>query len=315
MAQTFRPVSFTRGELTVPGRVHSWIFWRDIFAGRVPDYSWIPKAMKEAGWSWPGGSVVDWFEAVEKVYNVSGCSMCGGTGSIHDDFGYYYCMCHLLREKEKAAVDLYNSRVASTWKAESMDKFEAWGDKEQSASFTEAVTSIRKWIDYPTSWLILSGPTGSGKTFVLGAIMAAWKQIALYVEAGKFEDLVFSGMREQDLELKLNAMRNVPILVLDDLGIEYNSKIVAVNLDKVLQFRAKEENYLDSITVIATNFKALDLTKRMAIDGISRGASRLLDGRTLSVGMEPHGTVQYGQTAANDYRMKRRIEGHNGSVG
>jgi DNA replication protein DnaC len=303
----FRPSPVFRGEDKIPNRVQSWIFWRDIFKKRIQNTTWFAKDMQEAGFTFPG-EARDWHLAIHKVFeNTDVCTVCGGTGVVNDDFGYYYCMCHLLRMRHTKEQTLRDNPVQSTWTATDINKFEIWGNLDQKSKFSKAVKQVKDFIEYPTNWIMLCGPTGCGKTFMLGAIMKEWHHIAVYLEASKFEDLVFKGLREQNLDEIMDIFRNIPMLILDDLGLEYSSPIIKNKLDQIIQFRAKEENYQDCITVIATNYYAMQLVKKLSTDGVSRSTSRLLDNHTIIVAFDPGaGNTPTGVTANNDFRLHRR---------
>lgn len=303
----FRPEGCQRGDDLIPNRVQSWIYWRELFLERIPGYEWVNSAFREAGYTF-GGTYTEWCSATQIALKdpTHNCSMCYGLGKLDDDNGLRYCMCKLIVMRDEMRMNARTLGIESTYTETSINEYQIWGSEKQKEILAGVRGQVEKWIERPVSWLVLHGPTGSGKTFLLGSIMRVWKSITLYVEASNLEGIIFDGLNDKSLSSRMNAIDRAPILIIDDFGIQYSSPFIQAQVDKIIQYRAKEENYYDCLTVISTNWSAPELVSRLQTGDISRSGSRLVDGRTKLVFVNAPEKKGTEALPLNDYRFKRR---------
>ena len=129
--------------------------------------------------------------------------------------------------------------------------------------------------------MLLSGPTGTGKTFLCNCIAGALMKegwAVLYMSAGEYfrmmADMTF-GRIEQTVE---DLMDSTDLLILDDLGTEIETTVNLSFLEETIdrRFRKKQS------TLISTNLTWEELKERY----VERIASRLQCYQTLPFGGE-----------------------------
>lgn len=218
------------------------------------------------------------------------CPVCNGYGVLSND--EYYCICHLqnMLKNIKERMDGYQSH-GNFYK--SLDDLVYWGSKEENASLSYAVNSVRDWITNPHKWIVLCGTTGCGKTHLMRYIYSKLMPLCLYMVAADFESLIFRGLDNNDLDRRLEVVKMAPILLLDDYGIEYGSDIVKAKIDHVIETRYR--NWRQYKTVVATNLTPVELKASNSRNGsLSRSGSRLCD---------PEISTVFG-IQIRDYRLK-----------
>lgn len=143
----------------------------------------------------------------------------------------------------------------------------------------QARKAVAAYADDPGDrWLYLHGPVGTGKSHLAAAaanaLAESYQQDAYYRSVPDMIDAIRSGYREGDYDARLEAVKRVPILVLDDLGTEDPTPKALALLFQIVQYRAIR----DSITLITSNL-SLD---QYAIVIDDRIASRIR-GRSLII--------------------------------
>ncbi|PHA00716.1 primosomal protein DnaI [Bacillus pseudomycoides] len=92
--------------------------------------------------------------------------------------------------------------------------------------------------------LYFYGPFGVGKTFILGAIaneLAQKKISSMIVYLPEFLREIKSSLQNNTISEKIDAVKHVPVLMLDDIGAEAMSSFVRDDvLGAILQFRMLE---------------------------------------------------------------------------
>lgn len=92
--------------------------------------------------------------------------------------------------------------------------------------------------------LYFYGPFGVGKTFILGAIaneLAQRKISSMIVYLPEFLREIKSSLQNNTISEKIDAVKHVPVLMLDDIGAEAMSSFVRDDvLGAILQFRMLE---------------------------------------------------------------------------
>jgi len=105
-------------------------------------------------------------------------------------------------------------------------------------------------------FLFCIGGVGNGKTHLIMATVNCLKERrieAWYWTAGAFFNYLKSGINPppgfSDLDTLMYRMCHCPVLVLDDLGVEYGTKWEYAQLDQIIDARYRDE----LITIVSTN--------------------------------------------------------------
>jgi len=271
------------GDVLVPPRIESLSFWRSVLSGEIAEYNWAGAQLKQFGYIW-GKSTEDDTEreifgaATRKMYKRGSCGFCDTAGTrIDPEFGYYYCLCWLLEQKEAWAKAC--SDWGSNWAHQTVDQMDMKAPPKGLKDLRYAIDRTSGWIEYPDKWLVYSGPTGTGKTHLINSIMAEWYPYAMYVVTSDFEDRLRSYLsgKSNKIQPYITALMNHPILCLDDLGIEHTTPWIAAKLDALIEYRSRMAHWWDHLTVVGTNIRHKDIKRAFVRDGVSRIGSRLID--------------------------------------
>lgn len=260
-----------------PPRIGSVMLWRDVFGGRVAENEPLAKRFSQVGFTYPGSNYDDFLDAIDTVFGRDICPFCDGTGTRIDGDKYYYCICWLLKHERHLKAQV--AEFGSQWRPQSID------DLKLNHMGHDAKTNYQKWLPYlkdkwtihPDRWLLIYGGTGGGKTHVLNHIMNAWYPWAMYVVASDFEDKLRTYMNggQENIQRFISALQNHPMLVFDDLGIQYSTDWIAAKLDAVIEYRSREVRWWDSLMVVASNLLYRDFKAALSRNNVSRSGSRL----------------------------------------
>lgn len=216
------------------------------------------------------------------------CPICKGGRMIHPlqpdgrpDFSRVVpCECIRVKlEAERQKVLLKKCelpRKALSW---TFETFELFPGLEEAY---EAATDIAERRG-DNRWLLLMGGTDRGKSHLLTAICHRWLQAGIparyaYVPL-LFDELRrgFRGEGDNSYDARFDFCLNVPLLALDDLGVENQTPWVQERLDTVIDYRLMHELHL----VVTTNLPMEDLPFRIR--------SRLArEGRVIYVATEEY---------------------------
>ncbi|MGE3856420.1 MAG: ATP-binding protein [Dehalococcoidia bacterium] len=146
-------------------------------------------------------------------------------------------------------------------------------DAGQRASLRGAFLKARDWGESPEGWFVLMGGTGCGKTHLAAAIanarLAAGDRVA-FVNVPDLLDALRPG-REGDAVALLNAIREVPVLILDDLGAQKSTPWAEEKLYQLLNHRHLARLH----TVVTTNQSLGEMEARIASRLADSDVSRL----------------------------------------
>jgi DNA replication protein DnaC len=145
----------------------------------------------------------------------------------------------------------------------------------QWLEFAKMLDFIERWMKQPNTWISMFGGNGTGKTHILRSIKTAMPKMAFYVSVADFQSRVFGGLKDGSYEEYVEFVSKVPILLLDDWGLEHQSSMSTDALAAVIDNR-----YLNSAefpTVITSNDVGVFNSPDIAIRRI---ASRIGD-RTI----------------------------------
>ena len=148
------------------------------------------------------------------------------------------------------------------------------GDPASEERFHRAYEGARAFAQNPQGWLVLSGATGCGKTHLAAAIANRCIQegrTVLYIEVPDLLDHLrstFSPSSDITYDELFDQVRNVPILILDDLGTQSSTQWAREKLLQIINHR-----YSARLPMVITtdSLEQLDerLLTRLSDDGLS----------------------------------------------
>ncbi len=146
-------------------------------------------------------------------------------------------------------------------------------DPAQRAGLRDAFLKARDWGESPEGWFVLMGATGCGKTHLAAAIanarLAAGDRVA-FVNVPDLLDALRPG-REGDAVTLLQTIREVPVLILDDLGAQKSTPWAEEKLYQLLNHRHLARLH----TVVTTNLGLREMEPRIASRLADSDVSRL----------------------------------------
>ncbi len=133
------------------------------------------------------------------------------------------------------------------------------GSQEQ---FSRAFQAAQTFAAEPEGWLIFGGPSGSGKTHLAAAIAnecIGRGHPVFYITVPDLLDRIrasFDRDSEMPYDEFFEQLKNTPLLVLDDLGVQSATSWAKEKLDQLLTSRFNNE--LHTVIVTATSLEQLD---------------------------------------------------------
>ena len=283
------------GDHVAPPILQSYYYWKRVFKLQIPDLFWLVRGMQAAGYTFPG-TYFSLMKAQGDMYGNDWCNICHAQGARWDSRGYYYCLCSLLQKRDE--LEAIARPWISSWYRQSLDQLVVPNTQVEltTHSISKAKTAIGEWMVEPRTSLVLSGPTGVGKTHILNAILAEWYPWFIPVVASDFERNLREGLQNNNIQTMMSAWLNHPGLIFDDLGLEYASSWIMQKMEDLFEYRLRKSHWWDYITVVATNIRKKDILARFSRDGVSRLGSRITDNEIVTwIGIE-----------ADDYRNRKR---------
>ncbi len=217
------------------------------------------------------------------------CPICGGTGYVyrnvpddHPQFGKLFdCACRTGEVEAKRQEYLRKLGGLHHLAEKTFDSFnlEIAGLPEHHAiSLRRAHETAARFAEVPDGWLVLMGGYGCGKTHLAAAI--ANYQIetgnrVLFVTAPDLLDHIrsaFSYDVDESSDTRFNQIRTVPVLILDDLGIESPTPWAVEKLYQLLNYRYNAQ----LPTVITTNHDLQDIEARIRSRLSHQGFSQIV---------------------------------------
>ena len=238
----------------------AWVFWAD----------WLKKHPDKV----PG---IDIRTAKKQDILVNGeCPFCHGTEIIkfretvriaNYKLDVVLCVCCLLRI---AALDAREEE--SPWQKETVNSIQELNIPKGAAEFTKIIKSeTTRFVWELGMWIYLSGSCGTGKSHLLNAVKTHLRSIATYVNTADLSDKVYDATGKHTLSDLVESLIGIPVLLLDDLGSEYNTEYLYSVLYKVINGRYARG--FDRPTFITSNL-ALEERAQSTIENLRRIASR-----------------------------------------
>jgi DNA replication protein DnaC len=145
------------------------------------------------------------------------------------------------------------------------ETFRPEGRDRPLTGLEEAFGTCREYAAAPLGWLVLSGPAGCGKTHLAAAIANRQIELGNEVFFAVVPDLLdhlratFGPGSDVTYDELFEAVRNAPLLVLDDLGAQSETSWAQEKMFQVLNHRFNGE----LPTVITTNYGIAELDDRL----------------------------------------------------
>ena len=153
------------------------------------------------------------------------------------------------------------------------------GDVAARQMFADSLTAAASYAENPDGWLVLTGPSGSGKTHLAAAIANRCierQQTAFFIVVADLLDhlrAAYSPSSEMAYDDLFEQVRNVPVLVLDDLGAHSSTPWAQEKLFQVINHRYN--NSLPSVVTLRGPLARLDESLRTRLEA-SDGRSTVL---------------------------------------
>jgi DNA replication protein DnaC len=237
------------------------------------------------------------------------CPHCSGAGYYkeavpfgHPHFGVLFpCECKLSEKEQRRIEEL-----------EQISNLEQFRDKTFE-TFSPDIAGVRRAylraVEYakrPQGWLVLFGNYGAGKTHLAAAIANAALRRQTRVLFAIVPDLLdhlrstFGPSSEVEYDDRFETIREVPLLILDDLGTENTTAWAREKLFQIINYR-----YNDALpTVITSNRKPEDIDPRI----FSRMSDRALCEEHIMIDAADYRRLSIQQRYPVN-GMRRRLQG------
>lgn len=212
-----------------------------------------------------------------KEYNIDplslqprwNCELCQDTGMISKEGLYFACPC--AQEKR---IRLYRkhanlpSRIANaTFAAANFDLYQTEFREQAKQNYAYVQRFCEHLKRDSGQGLFIHGTTGSGKSFLLGCIanyLLEHMSVRYLVYADFLDSLraTFNREAEQSEQQLVDEVKNVDLLLLDDLGLEKPTEFSLKNLAQIIDYRYRNLKPL----VVTSNFTLPELVRRFQTD-------------------------------------------------
>ncbi len=204
------------------------------------------------------------------------CEICGGIGWVrqdlpitHPDFGrMQVCQCRQSRVAQQSQARLFRLSNLEAFEHMTLESFKTEGrlglGDQQVSSLQVAHNQASHFSQNPTGWLLLMGTYGCGKTHLAAAIANKVLEQGIATLFLTVPDLLdwlrYSyGAQQGSFEERFEEIRNIKLLVLDDLGTQNTTPWAEEKLYQILNYR-----YIHHLpTVITTNQELMEIDGRI----------------------------------------------------
>lgn len=203
-----------------------------------------------------------------------------------------YCHCAMLQWQRKVESKYYS--IQSLCPPTFISGLDVPVDNQRiSDNFKKVLERMEQFNSNPVGWMLLMGTFGTGKTHILRSIRTQIP-VSLYLECTEFQNAIFDRLNTGGLSDYINLIKRAPVLLLDDIGLQWKNEFTLQKLLDVINFRCA---YPHEFPTIATTNFFLDSIQ------IQRGQS-MTKGRFWSR-MTDKAIVEIVPVLANDYRNRR----------
>lgn len=245
-------------ETQFPSWLTSWVAWRNHFTppGSYP-FSDLREQLEHKH--------LPLHQAFDDKYDDF-CPYCMGQFVVKNErFGTVYCICEVLKFMQRTE-DRYEDIRSEAYPA-------LLGDMEMRDEYTplakkrlqQAIDLAEQFIKKPDFWYVLSGRVGTGKTHILRAINAQMYPMSVYITSRDLEDLVHKYRQDDNVGELYKLLRYAPVLLIDDLGMEFGGPWMGSQVDRVLD--ARYARYPEYPVVVSTNMELRELTRYLVRAG------------------------------------------------
>jgi len=216
---------------------------------------------------------MDISSSAEEESEKSNCPICKGAGFVHPllssgkpDFGQVVaCRCtqkEVDKDRQTRLQRYSNLGLLTRLTFDNLLLQGRSGNPVNQEQFSRACEAARAFAAEPRGWFVLSGPSGCGKTHLAAAIAnecLSQGYPVFYITSPDLLDHLrsaFSPGSEMPYDELFNQVRNTPLLVLDDLGVQTSTSWAKEKLDQLLTYRFNSE--LPTVIVTITPIEQLD---------------------------------------------------------
>lgn len=208
---------------------------------------------------------------------VPDCPICKGAGFVyapvplgHRDYGRAIpCRCLRKDWEKKRFFQLQKYSNLGPLSALTFDNLIPEGrdnEGENRQRFRQAYEAAKVFAKRPEGWLVFVGPSGSGKTHLAAAIVNYRLEEgypALFITASDLLDhlrATFAPSSDMPYDDLFERVRNTPLLVLDDLGVQSGTSWAKEKLDQLLTFRF----HAKLPTIVTTDLPVEEMDERIS---------------------------------------------------
>lgn len=139
------------------------------------------------------------------------------------------------------------------------------------------LTGFQKFLGNPIRSALITGVPGCGKSHILHAIKTHFGAFAAYVPIGELHSRLLSYMSSDKSKVGklINMVRNSPILLLDDLGMQQLTDFSVTTIANIIDYRYNARPMMP--TIVTTNLSLDQLRDGTKFQGMERLASRMMD--------------------------------------
>ena len=214
------------------------------------------------------------------------CPTCKGTGWVgrqvpvgHPDFGELFpCRCQESPSENKAFSRLLRYSNLGPLSRVTFGETKPEGirsDAESKKLFRSALDAAWKFSEDPKGWLVFTGASATGKTHLAAAVANRCIEQGQAVFFAIVPDLLdqlkgtFAFDSSVSYEELLHQVRNVPVLVLDDLGSQSNTPWAQEKLFQILNHRFNSQ--LPTVVTVRGSLSRVDssIRARIQAEGLS----------------------------------------------
>lgn len=204
------------------------------------------------------------------------CPICGGLGWLRQDlpitdpnFGKLVrCVCKQKEVTQAAQRRLYETSNLDAFNGMTFASFSVQGrlglGDDQVHSLQYGLSQAQQFAGTPRGWLVLLGGYGCGKTHLAAAIANTCVEYGMGTIFLTVPDLLdwlraSYGSPDTDYEQRFDEIRNVDLLVLDDLGTQNSTAWAEEKLFQIIDYRYTHKLPL----VVTSNLRLEDLDARI----------------------------------------------------